>query len=92
MTAAPRIGALGKLLQGLFLKRRTCYCEREAEALREETGESTEEARRGRGPSTHAGITKLMSGRANSQQGLATTCKDPPYKETKSEEGFWSGA
>ena len=32
------------------------------------------------GPSTYARIAEIMSGRAVSQQGLATTCKDPAYK------------
>jgi len=31
---------------------------------------------RGRGPGTYARIAEIMSGRAISQQGLATTCKD----------------
>jgi hypothetical protein len=29
------------------------------------------------GPSTYARVAEIMSGRAISQQGLATTCKDP---------------
>ena len=33
-------------------------------------------ARRGKGPSTYARIAEITSGRAISQQGLATTCKD----------------
>jgi hypothetical protein len=33
--------------------------------------------RRGRGPSTYARIAEIMSGKAISQQGLMTTCKDP---------------
>ena len=51
----------------------------EADALREETGECTGEALRGRGPSTYARNAEITSGRAISQQGLATTCKDPLY-------------
>jgi hypothetical protein len=31
----------------------------------------------GRGPSTYARIAEIMSGKAISQQGLTTTCKDP---------------
>jgi len=37
---------------------------------------STRGGRRGTGPSTHARVAEIMSGRAWSQQGLATTCKD----------------
>ena len=29
------------------------------------------------GPSTYARSAEIMSGRTNTQQGLATTCKDP---------------
>jgi hypothetical protein len=36
-------------------------------------------ARRGRGPSAYARVAEIMSGRAISQQGLATTCKDPAH-------------
>jgi hypothetical protein len=32
------------------------------------------------GPSTYTRIAEIMSGRANSQQGLVTTCKDPSHK------------
>ena len=60
--------------------RRTRCNEGEAVTLREETDESTGEASRGRGPSTHARIAEITSGRAISQQGLATTCKDSPTK------------
>ena len=81
MTAAPRNTSPGEVATGIVLARRTCCSVGEAAALREETGKSTEEAPRGRGPSTYARITKLMSGRANSQQGLTITCKDPSYKE-----------
>ena len=65
---------------------RTSQILREAEILREETGKSTEETPRGKGPSTYARIAEITSGRANSQQGLATTCKDPPT-EVKTEGG-----
>ena len=37
-------------------------------------------ARRGKGPSTYARIAEITSGTAISQQGLATTCKDPARK------------
>ena len=52
----------------------------ETEVLREETGRGTEGTLRGKGPCTYTGIAEIMSGRAVSQQGLATTCKDPTYK------------
>ncbi len=52
----------------------------ETEVLREETGRSTEGTLRGKGPCTDTRIAEIMSGRAVSQQGLATTCKDPAYK------------
>jgi len=39
------------------------------------------------------GSAEIASGRANSQQGLAATCKDLMYKgETEASEGFWPGA
>jgi len=39
------------------------------------------------------GSAEIASGRANSQQGLAATCKDLMYKgKTEASEGFWSGA
>jgi len=50
---------------------------------------STEGALRGRGPCTYTRIVEIMSGRADSQQGLATTCKDPTYKgKPRRWEGF----
>ena len=60
--------------------RRTFEAVGEAEALREETGKSNEGALRGMGPGTYTRIAEITSGRANSQQGLMTTCKDPVYK------------
>jgi len=47
------------------------------------TGKSTEGTPRGRGPGTYARIVEITSGRTISQQGLATTCKDPPYREDR---------
>jgi hypothetical protein len=32
------------------------------------------------GPGAYTRIAEIMSGRAISQQGLATTCKDPTFK------------
>jgi len=50
-------------------------------------------ARRGKGPSTYARIAEITSGRAISQQGLATTCKDPARKaRAEARGGGWSGA
>ena len=38
-------------------------------------------------------FAEITLGKTNSQQGLATTCKDPLIKgETKTVGGFWSGA
>jgi hypothetical protein len=45
-------------------------------------GKSIRGTRRGMGPSAYARIAEIMSGRATSQQGLATTCEDPAYNET----------
>ena len=56
----------------------------EAEVLREETGMSTEGTPRGRGPSTYTRMAEITSGRTITQQGLATTCKDLPYRENRS--------
>jgi len=40
-------------------------------------------------PSTCAKVAEIMSGRAISQQGLVTTCKDPTYKgKPRRWEGF----
>jgi len=59
---------------------RTCVLWCEAEAFWEETGKSTRREPRGRGLGTYTRIAEIMSGRTISQQGLAATCKDPPYK------------
>jgi len=60
-----------------------------APVLREETGRGTEGTLRGKGPCTYTRIAEMMSGRAVSQQGLATTCKDPTYKgKPRRWEGF----
>jgi len=37
-------------------------------------------------------FVEISSGTSIIQQGYATTCKDPRYKETKSGGGFWRGA
>ncbi len=61
--------------------------------LREETGTCTADAHRGRGPSTQGQICGLTSGRANCQQGLVATCKDPSKeRQLSSAGGIWSGA
>jgi hypothetical protein len=39
-------------------------------------------------PSTYTRVAEIMSGRAISQQGLATTCKDP---ETEGNHRLWEG-
>ena len=55
----------------------------EAVTLWEETDRCTREASRGKGPGTYARIAEITSGRTISQQGLATTCEDPLYRETE---------
>jgi len=41
------------------------------------------------GPSAYARIAEIISGRAITQQGLVTTCKDPVYEEIpRHREGF----
>ena len=60
--------------------RRTRCNEGEAVTLWEETDEDTREASRGKGPGAYGGIAEITSGRANLQQGLATTCEDPSNK------------
>jgi hypothetical protein len=52
----------------------------EAVTFWEETDKGTREASRGKGPSTHARIAEITSGKTISQQGLATTCEDLLYK------------
>jgi hypothetical protein len=48
----------------------------EAGVFWEEASKSTRRKLRNRGPSTCARIAEIMSGKAISQQGLMTTCKD----------------
>ncbi len=57
--------------------RRSRCNEAESVTLWEETGESTREASRGKGPGTDGGIAEITLGRAIFQQGLATTWEDP---------------
>lgn len=66
-----------KLPCGGSFARRTRLLWGEAGVLGEVADACSRGARRGRGPSTHARIAEITSGRAISQQGLATTCKDP---------------
>jgi hypothetical protein len=50
---------------------------------------STRETLRGMGPGAYTKIAEIMSGRAISQQGLVTTCKDRLYRAfRKQPEGF----
>jgi hypothetical protein len=68
---------------------RTCLSLGEAGAVREEAGKCTGWTRRGTGPSTSAQTVELTSGRANSQQGLTATCKDPGHERiARPREGF----
>jgi hypothetical protein len=59
--------------------RRTRLLWGEADVPGEEADMCSQGARRGRGPSAYARVAEIMSGRAISQQGLATTCKDPAH-------------
>jgi hypothetical protein len=89
MTVASKLVPSLKLHCGDILTCRTSILVGEAEVLREETGISTEGTLRGKGPSTYTRIMEIMSGRADSQQRLATTCKDPTYKDNPRRwEGF----
>jgi hypothetical protein len=76
MSAAPKSIPLWKLHCRVHLACRACPPEGEADTFREETGKGTGETLRGRGLSAHARTVEIMSGRANSRQGLTTTCKD----------------
>ena len=78
-----------KLHCGGCRMRRTRCNEGEAVTLWEETDGCTREASRGKGPGTYARIAEITSGRTISQQGLATTCKDPSNKVSRiRREGF----
>ncbi|MCK4791359.1 MAG: hypothetical protein KAV87_46940 [Desulfobacteraceae bacterium] len=75
------------------MARRTTPFYGEAKILREETGKSTGETPRGRGPSNYTKIVEIKSEKAISQQGLATTCKDLLCKvKSEAVRGLWSGA
>jgi hypothetical protein len=41
------------------------------------------------GPVAYTRIAEIMSGRSHSQQGLAATCEDSPYKEDEVGERGW---
>ena len=89
MTAAPKFVPSLKLHCDGLLACRTFKSLGETAVLREETGKGTEGTLRGKGPCTYTRIAEIMSGRAVSQQGLATTCKDPAYKgKPRRWEGF----
>jgi hypothetical protein len=76
MTAAPKKKPLLKLHCRDRVVSRTSSPYGEAVADREETSESTGKSLRGRGPGAYTKIVEIMSGRANCQQGLTTTCED----------------
>ena len=80
MTAASNKYPVEVALSGTCMVCRTTDVYREAVVFWEEASECTRGTPRGRGPSTYARIAEIMSGRAIFQQGLATTCKDLPYK------------
>src|SRR5215207_7517586 len=77
MTAAPKLGSPQKLPCGDISARRTRLTWGETGVLGEVADGCSRGARRGRGPSAYARVAEIMSGRAISQQGLATTCEDP---------------
>jgi hypothetical protein len=89
MIAAPKYASLWKShCRGNFVCR-TRFPWREANVLGEETGKCTRETQRSMDPDTCAKVAEIMSGRAISQQGLATTCKDLTYKgKPRRWEGF----
>ena len=89
MVAAPRIISRVKLFSGGFHTSRFSLVEGVADAEWEETDESTAQSWRGRDPSTYTRTVEITLGRTISQQGLATTCEDLPYKGDRSrQEGF----
>ena len=70
--------------------RRTRFPWGETGVLGEGMDKCSRGARRGMGPSAYARVAEIMSGRANSQQGLAATCKDLTYEgEPEVSGGFW---
>jgi hypothetical protein len=83
MTAASKTVAIIEVAMMMgVLARRTSVDLGEADVFREETSKRTGKARRGTGPSTYIKIEEITSGRANSQQGYAATCKDLQHKGT----------
>jgi hypothetical protein len=93
MTAASKLGSPPKLQGGDIFARRTRLPWGETGVLGEEADACSQGARRGKGPSTCARVAEIMSGRAISQQGLATICKDPARKaRAEARGGRWSGA
>ena len=94
MTAASRSAAPAQeLLGGGHPVRRTRFPWGETVVLGEEVDTRNRGARRGMGPSAHARVAEIMSGRAVSQQGLVATCKDSPCKEeSEATRGIRSGA
>ena len=59
--------------------------------LEKEWAQASKKTRRGMGPSAYARIAEITLGRAISQQGLATTCKDRPAKGSVSRRGEGNG-
>ena len=69
-------------LLGTFLMSRSSSTLGEADAGREVTDARTDQSWRGKDPSAYTRIAEITSGRANSQQGHAATCKDSRRKVT----------
>jgi len=87
MPAAARYSAVLKSLHGELRERRPGHSVGKAEVLWEETGRSTRGDAEVGGQASKERLTEIKSGRATIQQGLATTCKDPPDEARAEEEG-----
>jgi len=82
MTAASKTAPRLKLHCREHAMCETRFTRCEAVVSWEETGECTRRTSRGMGPSTCTRNSETTSGRAISQQRLATTCKDPSARGT----------
>ncbi len=72
---------------------RPCPNGGKADVLWEETGICTIVAAGVGDQASDEGLTEIASGKADSRQGLVTTCKDSPTKgRPEAVKGFWSGA
>jgi hypothetical protein len=83
MAAAPKCGPVVKLLYGYCGKADPVFARRRPMFLWEVTGRGTIGTLRGRVQAPTERFAEITSGRTNSQHELATTCKDPLYRETE---------